>query len=130
MREVRMFGGLCFMLNGNMLAGTSKRGLLLRVGKDQYPEALKRPGAKPMEMTGRLMEGYVFVDPPPRDERVLRDWIELAVTFVKTLPPKLGTSTPEQDEAAAKATKFLEGGKKKTGDTSMLEFMGREGAAE
>jgi uncharacterized protein YecE (DUF72 family) len=43
---------------------------------------------------------------------------------------KLGTSTPEQDEAAVKATKFLEGGKKKTGDTSMLEFMGREGAAE
>jgi TfoX/Sxy family transcriptional regulator of competence genes len=95
-REVRMFGGLCFMLNGHMLAGTSKRGLLVRVGKDQYPEALKRPDAKPMEMTGRLMEGYVFVDPPPRDERVLRDWIELAVTFVKTLPPKLAKSMPRR----------------------------------
>jgi hypothetical protein len=64
-REVRMFGGLCFMLNGNMVAGTSKRGLLVRVGKDQQSNALARPGAKLMEMTGRSMEGYIFVDPPP-----------------------------------------------------------------
>ena len=67
-REVRMFGGLCFMLDGNMVAGTSKRGLLVRVGKDRQPDALARPGAKPMEMGGRRMEGYVFVDPAPRDE--------------------------------------------------------------
>jgi TfoX/Sxy family transcriptional regulator of competence genes len=87
-REVRMFGGLCFMLNGNMVAGASKRGLLVRVGRDQHHHALTRPGAKPMEMTGRLMEGYVFVDPPPRDDRVLRDWLDLAVAFVNTLPPK------------------------------------------
>jgi hypothetical protein len=63
LREVRMFGGLCFMLNGNMVAGTSKRGLLVRVGKDQQPDALARPDAKPMEMAGRSMAGYVFVDP-------------------------------------------------------------------
>ena len=90
--EVRMFGGLCFMLNGNMVAGTSKRGLLVRVGKDQHSDALARPGAKPMEMTGRPMEGYVFVDPAPADEQALRAWLELAVTFVKTLPPKLPRS--------------------------------------
>ena len=87
-REVRMFGGLCFMLNGNMVAGTSKRGLMVRVGKEQQSNALARPGAKRMEMTGRPMEGYVFVDPPPRDEEALRDWLNLAVTFAKTLPPK------------------------------------------
>ena len=69
--EVKMFGGLCFMLNGNMVAGTSKRGLLVRVGKDQQSNALARPGAKRMEMTGRPMEGYIFVDPPPRDEHAL-----------------------------------------------------------
>ena len=67
-REVRMFGGLCFMLNGNILAGTSKRGLLVRVGKDRHSDALARPGAKPMEMAGRSMAGYIFVDPAPRDE--------------------------------------------------------------
>jgi TfoX/Sxy family transcriptional regulator of competence genes len=90
--EVRMFGGLCFMLNGNMVAGTSRRGLLVRVGKDQHAHALARPDAKPMEMSGRPMEGYIFVDPPPHDERALRDWLEIAVAFVKTLPPKLPKS--------------------------------------
>ena len=87
-REVRMFGGLCFMLNGNMVAGTSKRGLLVRVGKEQQSAALVRPGAKLVEMTGRPMESYVFVDPPPSDVRSLRDWLDLAVAFVKTLPPR------------------------------------------
>ncbi len=95
-REVRMFGGLCFMLNGNMVAGTSKRGLLVRVGKDQQSNALARPGAKLMEMTGRPMEGYILVDPPPRDDRALRDWLALAVAFVKTLPPKLAKSKPRR----------------------------------
>jgi TfoX/Sxy family transcriptional regulator of competence genes len=93
-REVRMFGGLCFMLNGNMVAATTKHGLLVRVGKDQQPVALARPGAKPMEMTGRQMEGYIVVDPPPRDDRLLQDWLALAVAFVKTLPPKLSKSRP------------------------------------
>jgi len=96
LREVRMFGGLCFMLNGNMVAGTSKRGLLVRVGKDQQANALTRPGAKCMEMTGRPMEGYVFVDPPPSDDQSLRDWLDLAVAFVKTLPPKLPKSQPRR----------------------------------
>jgi len=95
-REVRMFGGLCFMLNGNMVAGTSKRGLLVRVGKDQHSNALARPDAKRMEMTGRPMEGYIFVDPPPRDDRSLQEWLALAVAFVKTLPPKLAKSKPRR----------------------------------
>src|SRR6266478_9526041 len=88
-REVRMFGGRCFMLNGNMVAETSRGGLLVRVGKDRHAQALARPGAKPMEMSGRPMESYVFIDPPPPGERGLRDWLELAVTLVNTLPAKL-----------------------------------------
>jgi TfoX/Sxy family transcriptional regulator of competence genes len=95
-REVRMFGGLCFMLNGNMVAGTSKRGLMVRVGKERQPDALSRPGAKRMEMTGRPMEGYVFVDPPPTDDRSLQDWLALAVAFEKTLSPKLPKSKPRR----------------------------------
>ena len=101
-REVRMFGGLCFMLNGNMLAGTSKRGLLVRVGKDQHSDALARPGAKPMEMAGRSMEGYILVDPAPRDERALREWLELATAFVKTLPPKLAKSKTGQTKTKSR----------------------------
>ena len=88
MREVRMFGGRCFMLNGNMVAGASKRGLLIRVGKDQHTRALAWPDAKRMEMSGRPMEGYVFIDPPPRDEQTLREWLDLAVAFVNTLAAK------------------------------------------
>ena len=99
LREVRMFGGLCFMLNGNMVAGTSKRGLLVRVGKDQEARALARPDAKPMQMTGRPMEGYVFVDPLPSDDQSLRDWLDLAVAFVKTLPPKLPKAKPRRTKS-------------------------------
>jgi TfoX/Sxy family transcriptional regulator of competence genes len=91
-REVKMFGGLCFTLNGNMVAGASKRGLLVRVGKDRHGEALARPGAKPMEMRGQPVEGYLYVDPPPRDAQALRNWLDLAVAFVNTLPPKLSQS--------------------------------------
>jgi TfoX/Sxy family transcriptional regulator of competence genes len=95
-REVKMFGGLCFMLNGNMVAGTSKRGLLVRIGEERQSAALARPNAKPMEMGGRPMQGYVFVDPPPSDDRSLRDWLELAVAFVKALPPKVPKPKPKR----------------------------------
>jgi TfoX/Sxy family transcriptional regulator of competence genes len=63
-REVKMFGGIGFMLNGNMVAATSKRGLLLRVGENRQADALAQPGTRPMVMRGRTMEGYVYVDPP------------------------------------------------------------------
>jgi TfoX/Sxy family transcriptional regulator of competence genes len=96
LREVRMFGGLCFMLNGNMVAGTSKHGLLVRVGKAQQAMALARSGAKPMAMSGRPMQGYIFVDPPPSDERALQDWLDLAVAFVSSLPPKHAKSKPRR----------------------------------
>jgi TfoX/Sxy family transcriptional regulator of competence genes len=88
LREVKMFGGLCFMLDGNMVAGTSPRGLLMRVGKEKHAEALARPGARAMEMGGREMAGYVFVDAERLDERTLRDWLAMARAYVGTLPSK------------------------------------------
>jgi len=88
-REQKMFGGTCFMLSGNMLIGTSKRGLLVRVGKDTHAKALARPHTKPMEMGGRAMEGYVFVAPEgTKGAKDLKAWIGMARTFVETLPPK------------------------------------------
>jgi TfoX/Sxy family transcriptional regulator of competence genes len=96
LREVRMFGGLCFMLNGNMVGGVSKHGLLVRVGKEQQARALARPDARPMEMSGRPMAGYVVIDPPPREDRVLREWLELAVAFVHTLPAKALRPAPRR----------------------------------
>jgi len=87
-REVRMFGGIGFMLNGNLVAAASKRGLLLRVGKERQADALAQPGARPMVMRGRTMEGYVYLDPPALDDRVVRAMLRVAGGFVGTLPPK------------------------------------------
>jgi TfoX/Sxy family transcriptional regulator of competence genes len=92
--EMKMFGGIAFMLNGNMLASASKRGLMLRVGKDQAPHALARPGTRQIEMRGRPMEGYIRVDPAGLDDKNLREWLELATTFVKTLPAKTAKAKP------------------------------------
>ena len=87
--EQKMFGGTCFMLSGNMLVGTSKRGLLVRVGKEANAAAISRPHAEPMEMGGQAMEGYVFVDPAgTKTAKDLNDWLKLARAFVETLPPK------------------------------------------
>ncbi|RWA73264.1 hypothetical protein EN836_21775 [Mesorhizobium sp. M1C.F.Ca.ET.193.01.1.1] len=88
--EQKMFGGTCFMLNGNMLIGTSKRGLLVRVGKEGHAAAAARPHARPMEMGGRSMEGYVHVAPEgTASEADLAGWLDRALAFVETLPPKV-----------------------------------------
>jgi hypothetical protein len=92
--EVRMFGGIAFMLNGNMIAAASKRGLLVRVGRERMPDALTRPGARPMEMNGRVMADYVHVDPPPLTGGALQEWLRLALAFVETLPPKASGTKP------------------------------------
>jgi TfoX/Sxy family transcriptional regulator of competence genes len=86
--EVKMFGGIGFMLNGNMVAAASDRGLLLRLGETGQVEALGR-GAQPMIMNGRTMKGYVRVT-DELDARAVKSWLRLAVAFVDTLPPKKG----------------------------------------
>ncbi len=88
--EQKMFGGTCFMINGNMLVGTSKRGLLVRVGKDVHATAAARPHASPMEMGGRSMEGYLHIAPQGTASAAdLAGWLDLALAFVETLPPKV-----------------------------------------
>ena len=99
-REVPMFGGIGFMLNGNLLAGASRRGLLLRVGPERAGEALARPGARPMVMRGRTLEGYVYVDPPALTAEAVRGWVELARPHVLALPPKV---TKKRARKAARA---------------------------
>ena len=88
--ERKMFGGRCFMLDGNMLVGPMKDGsLLVRVGKERYDEALALPGARPMTMGARTMSGFIEVTGDVlEDDEVLLDWIELARSFVTTLPAK------------------------------------------
>jgi TfoX/Sxy family transcriptional regulator of competence genes len=86
--EMWMFGGIGFMLNGNLLAGASSRGLLVRIGRQAQEAALARPGTRPMVMRGRTMEGYVYADRPGLTAGAVEHWIELAVQHVSTLPPK------------------------------------------
>jgi hypothetical protein len=98
-REVRMFGCIGFMLNGNLLVGASDRGLLVRVGKSAQGGALERPGARPMIMRGRRMEGYVYVDPPELTSRAVKSWVQLAVSFVSTLPAKASAAKRPKKKA-------------------------------
>jgi hypothetical protein len=87
--EKKMFGGFGFMLKGNMVCGAMKSGaLLMRVGPDLYRDALSRPGAQPMQHGGREMVGFVEVTDDIEDDDALKDWIDFAWTFVKTLPAK------------------------------------------
>ena len=86
--EKRMFGGVCFLLRGNMFCGTGKTDFMFRVGTDRDAEALSRLGARPMDITGRVMQGFVWVDPGICDGRALKGWIALAENYVGTLPPK------------------------------------------
>lgn len=86
--EKRMFGGVCFLLRGNMLCGTGKTDFMFRVGKDQDAAALSRKGARPMDITGKAMKGFVWVDPASCDARSLARWIRLAEAYVGALPAK------------------------------------------
>ena len=88
--EKKMFGGLCFLLRGNMLCGTGKDAFMFRVGKEQDAAALKRPGARPMDITGRVMKGFVWVDPATCDARRLKAWVAMAERYVGALPAKKG----------------------------------------
>lgn len=98
-REIRMFGGICFTLNGNMLVGTMKDGTLLaRVGKDKEPAALARPGTSRMNFTGREMKGFIIISPDVLDDAGLREWIATATAYVGALPPKT-SKTPKRKKA-------------------------------
>jgi TfoX/Sxy family transcriptional regulator of competence genes len=91
-----MFGGVGFMLNSNMLVAVSKRGLLVRVGKDAEKAALSRPGAKRMEMAGRTMHGYIRVEAAALTSARIEAWIVLARGFVETLPAKAAKAARER----------------------------------
>ena len=85
----RMFGGVALMVNGNMCFGTARDELHARVGPDAYADALARPGAREMDITGRVMRGWVTVDgPSDLTEDDLAAWARLSFDFVRTLPAK------------------------------------------
>ena len=87
--EKKMFGGIGFMLRGNMACGVNKDDLIVRVGPDNYERAVIRPHARPFDFTGRPMKGWAIVE---HDGYVvdddLKSWVEEGVKFALSLPPK------------------------------------------
>ena len=87
--EKKMFGGLTFMVRGHMCCGVTGENLMVRVGADQYEEALSLPHARPMDLTGRPMKGFVYVEQDNLDsDEHLEEWVDRGLKFVSTLPPK------------------------------------------
>jgi TfoX/Sxy family transcriptional regulator of competence genes len=87
--EKKMFGGIGFLLNGNMLVGVWNESLIVRLNPDEYEEALREPHVKEFDITGRAMKGWVLVEPEGvADDEQLKGWIQQAVKFVGKLPAK------------------------------------------
>lgn len=87
--ERKMFGGLCFLIGGNMACGILEDELMVRVGPDAYEQALGRTHARPMDFTGRPMRGMVFVAAAGlRTPAAVKAWAERGAAFARSLPPK------------------------------------------
>ncbi len=83
-----MFGGVGFMLNGNMVAGTFRDGALFRAGPEFADTAARRPEARPMTMGERVAAGYWIVSEPALDNAAFDFWVDAALAFNATLPAK------------------------------------------
>jgi TfoX/Sxy family transcriptional regulator of competence genes len=82
------------MLDGNMFAGVESGRIMLRVGADRFEAALARPGARPMDFTGRPMTGFVFVDGSALESDArLHEWLQEALGYAETLAPKTGVKS-------------------------------------
>jgi len=88
--ERKMFGCICFLLNGNALVGVWKDRLIARLGPGEGEAALREPHVRAFDITGKPMRNWVAVEPEGvEDDDQLEEWVERAVEFVKTLPRKL-----------------------------------------
>ncbi len=87
--EKKMFGGMAFMLRGNMCVGIVKDDLLVRVGKENHAATLALPHARVMDFTGRSMQGFIYVEPAGvATESDLAAWVGRGVAFAASLPQK------------------------------------------
>lgn len=99
--EKKMFGGVAFMVYGNMSVGIVGRVLMVRLGQAEYEKALKEPFVRPMDFTGKPLKGFVYVDPEGIEtDKQLDGWLDRARAFVSTLPPKEEKPRAEKKKAA------------------------------
>ena len=82
--EKKMFGGLCFMVNDKMCVGVESERMMVRLDPSAYDEVMEKEGCQPMDFTGRIMKGYVFVDADVlKTKKQLEYWLYLALDFNK-----------------------------------------------
>jgi TfoX/Sxy family transcriptional regulator of competence genes len=87
--EKKMFGGICHLLNGNMICGVYKDFLILRLGEEAARRALTQPAVKTFDITGKPMKGWVMVAAEGfADDACLAAWLTQAKDFASELPPK------------------------------------------
>ena len=87
--ERKMFGGIAFMVGGNMACGVIRQDLMVRVGPDAHDAAVAEPHVRPMDFAHRPMRGMVYVDPDGvRSADDLARWVDAGATFAASLPPK------------------------------------------
>ena len=87
--EKRMFGGIGFLIHGNMACGINGENLIIRVGAEQYQAALAEPHVRPFDMTGRPMTGWVVIAPEGcTTEADLRSWVQRGIAVAQSLPAK------------------------------------------
>ena len=91
--QMRMFGGITFLVNGNMLCCASRTGLMVRVGAAEEAQALASPFARPCLGAGRRMAGFIMVEPEGIATAAdLKAWLAMARSYVEALPPKKAAS--------------------------------------
>jgi TfoX/Sxy family transcriptional regulator of competence genes len=87
--EKKMFGGLAFLLNGNMCCGVHKREMIVRLDPNRTAEALSQPRTRIFDLSGRPMKGWILVElSGVADDDALAKWLRLATTYAATLPAK------------------------------------------
>jgi len=87
--ERKMFGGIAFMVAGNMACGVLGEDLIVRLGDDEGEKALAEDGVRPFDFTGKPMKGIVYVSPErTSDDAGLSDWVEAGADYATSLPPK------------------------------------------
>jgi TfoX/Sxy family transcriptional regulator of competence genes len=87
--EKKMFGGVCFLVDGNMACGVIKNDLIVRVGAARHAQSLAQPHTRIFDFSGRPMNGWVMVAPGGcSSDQDLQTWVRQGVAFAKSLPPK------------------------------------------
>jgi TfoX/Sxy family transcriptional regulator of competence genes len=113
--EKKMFGGLCFLVRGNMAAGIVRDELMLRVGPDGYQDALEQPHAREMTFTGKPLRGMIYVGTAGFEEdEDLHGWLARSLTFNATLDAKTAKKKTAKKKTAKKKTAKKKTAKKKT----------------